>query len=360
MTSEDHSSDDHSGADDYSAGDYSEDCLSAEGDDSDLGLDLALRPRNFDEFVGQAALVDNLKVFIEAARGRDESLDHLLFSGLPGLGKTSLAYIIAREMGAECRATSAPALVRPGDLAGILTNLQKGDVLFIDEIHRLPRVVEEYLYSAMEDYEIDILIDQGPSARSVKVPLPPFTLVGATTREGQLGAAFRSRFGHLEKLTPYATSELAEIVRRTAARLGVDVDEGADDVIAARSRGTPRIVNRLVKRVRDFAQVRGDGRLTADGAASALARLGIDEHGLGETDRQLLLTLHRAGRPVGLKGLAVAIGEEQETVEDVYEPFLMTQGWMLRTPRGRSLTARGIEWAEERDPRDSESGRLFG
>jgi Holliday junction DNA helicase RuvB len=337
----------------------SEAFLRADGDPTDLGLDLALRPRSFDEFVGQRALVDNLCVFIEAARGRDEPLDHLLFSGLPGLGKTSLAYIIAREMGAECRATSAPALVRPADLAGILTNLQRGDVLFIDEIHRLTRVVEEYLYSAMEDYEIDILIDQGPSARSVKVPLPPFTLVGATTREGQLGAAFRSRFGHIEKLTPYSHTELAEIVRRTASRLNVEVEEGADLVVAARARGTPRVVNRLTKRVRDFAQVRGDGRLTIDGVAAALARLGIDEHGLGETDRLLLLTLHRAGRPVGLKGLAVALGEEQETVEDVYEPFLMTEGWMLRTPRGRCLTARGSMWAEEREPGSTGPGQLF-
>jgi Holliday junction DNA helicase RuvB len=337
----------------------SEAYLRADGDSTDLGLDLALRPRTFDEFVGQRALVDNLSVFIAAARGREEPLDHLLFSGLPGLGKTSLAYIIAREMGAECRATSAPALVRPADLAGILTNLQHGDVLFIDEIHRLSRVVEEYLYSAMEDYEIDILIDQGPSARSVKVPLPPFTLVGATTREGQLGAAFRSRFGHMEKLTPYSHVELAEIVRRTAGRLGMEVEDGADAVVAARSRGTPRIVNRLVKRVRDFAQVQGDGRMTVDGAASALTRLGIDEHGLGETDRHLLLTLHRAGRPIGLKGLAVALGEEQETVEDVYEPFLMTEGWMLRTPRGRCLTAQGAMWAEAREPRATDAGGLF-
>jgi Holliday junction DNA helicase RuvB len=333
--------------------------LRADGDDSDLGLDLALRPRDFGEFVGQRALVANLKVFIEAARGRGEPLDHLLLSGLPGLGKTSLAHIIAREMGAECRATSAPALGRPADLAGIVTNLQQGDVLFIDEIHRLSRVVEEYLYSAMEDFEIDIMIDSGPSARSVKVPLPPFTLVGATTREGQLGAAFRSRFGHVEKLQPYDLAELAEIVRRSAGRLRIEIDDGADSEIARRSRGTPRIANRLVKRARDFAQVDGDGRLTEAVARTALERLGIDENGLGETDRRLLLALHRAGRPVGLKGLAVALGEEQETVEDVYEPFLMTQGWMLRTPRGRCLTARGEAWASAADPLPPTEGRLF-
>ena len=337
----------------------SEDFLRADGDPSDLGLDLALRPRNFDEFVGQRALVDNLRVFIEAAQGRGEPLDHLLFSGLPGLGKTSLAYIIAREMGAECRATSAPALARPADLAGIVTNLQRGDVLFIDEIHRLSRVVEEYLYSAMEDFEIDIVIDTGPSARSVKVPLPQFTLVGATTREGQLGAAFRSRFGHIEKLQVYGTDELSEIVRRSAGRLRVEVADDAAGEIARRARGTPRIANRLVKRARDFAQVRGEGHITLDIAAIALERLGIDKHGLGETDRLLLLALHRAGRPIGLKGLAVALGEEQETVEDVYEPFLMTEGWILRTPRGRCLTTRGEAWATAADPQNPAAGRLF-
>ncbi len=337
----------------------SEAFLRADGDEADVGLDLALRPRNFDEFVGQRALVDNLSVFIQAAQGRGEPLDHVLFSGLPGLGKTSLAYIIAREMAAECRATSAPALARPADLAGILTNLQRGDVLFIDEIHRLSRVVEEYLYAAMEDFEIDIVIDAGPSARSVKVPLPQFTLVGATTREGQLGAAFRSRFGHLEKLQIYGTEDLAEIVRRSAVRLQVEVERDASEEIARRARGTPRVANRLVKRARDFAQVRADGRITREVATTALERLGIDANGLGDTDRLLLLALHRAGRPVGVKGLAVALGEEQETVEDVYEPFLMTEGWILRTPRGRCLTERGERWAVAAEPPAPGAGQLF-
>ncbi len=334
----------------------SEAFLRPEGGDADSGLDLALRPRSFDEFVGQRALVENLRVFIAAARGRGEPLDHLLLSGLPGLGKTSLAHIIAHEMGATCRATSAPALARPADLAGLVTNLERGDVLFIDEIHRLPPVVEEYLYAAMEDFEIDIMIDQGPSARSVKIPLPPFTLVGATTREGQLGAAFRSRFGHVEKLRLYDTEELTSIVRQSAARLRLEIEDAAASVVASRARGTPRIANRLVKRVRDFAQVSGDGRATNAVAALALGRLGIDEHGLGETDRRLLLALHGAGRPLGLKALAVAVGEEEETVEDVYEPFLMTQGFLLRTPRGRCLTPRGEAWARGSAP---EPGRLF-
>ncbi len=335
------------------------DFLQPDGVAGDEGLDVALRPRSFDEFVGQSALVDNLRVFIQAAQDRGEPLDHLLLSGLPGLGKTSLAHIIAREMGSACRATSGPALVRAVDLAGILTNLASGDLLFIDEIHRIPATVEEVLYSAMEDFEIDILIDQGPSARSVKVPLQRFTLVGATTREGQLSAAFRSRFGLMEKVRPYASPDLAAIVTRSAERLRVGVDAVAAQVLAERARGTPRIANRLVKRVRDFAQVEGEGHITEELAEQALRRLGIDENGFGETDRRLLLALHRAGRPVGLKGLAVAVGEEEETVEEVYEPFLMTEGWMMRTPRGRSLTARGTEWAQSEDGRAPAQGSLF-
>ena len=262
-------------------------------------------------------------------------------------------------MDAACHATSGPALVRPVDLAGILTKLRRGDVLFVDEVHRLPTAVEEYLYSAMEDFEIDILIDQGPSARSVKVTLKPFTLIGATTREGQLSAPFRSRFGVIEKVRRYTPDELRQIVVRTAGRLRIEIDDDAATSIAGRARGTPRIANRLVKRVRDFAQVDGDGRITNDVACDALARLGIDEHGLGETDRRLLLTLRRAGRPLGIKGLAVALGEEETTVEDVYEPFLMTEGWIVRTPRGRCLTARGHEWAGSPAGRRADQGRLF-
>lgn len=332
----------------------------AEGDDLDLRLDQALRPRTFDEFVGQRGLLDNLRVYIQAAKQRGEPLDHLLLSGLPGLGKTSLAHLVAREMGVECRSTSGPALQRPGDLAGILTNLAEGDLLFIDEIHRLHPSLEEYLYAAMEDYAIDIMIDQGPSARSVKVSLQRFTLVGATTREGQLSAPFRSRFGMVEKLDLYPAGDLAAIVLQSAGRLGTDVEEEAAARIAGCARGTPRVANRLVKRLRDFADVSGDGRITPDLATDSLRRLGIDGNGLNETDRRILVSLHRAGGgPVGLKTLAVAVGEEEQTVEDVYEPFLITEGWLLRTPRGRCLTERAARWAEEQEPLGRSKGLLF-
>lgn len=315
--------------------------------DSDLRIEQSLRPQNLDEFVGQGALVSNLRVYVQAAKGRGEPLDHVLLSGLPGLGKTTLAHILARELQTNCRPTSGPALSRPGDLAGILTDLQKGDLLFIDEIHRLPAPVEEYLYSAMEDFQIDITIDQGPSARSVRVPLQRFTLVGATTREGMLSAPFRSRFGLLEKLDLYPTSDLERIVVRSAAQLGVEIDADPVKRIARCARGTPRIVNRLVRRLRDFAEVETKGRVTAELATRALSRLGIDEHGLVETDRRILRSLHRAGGgPVGLKSIAIAVGEDEETVEDVYEPFLVTEGWLLRTHRGRRLTDRATAWLE--------------
>ena len=318
---------------------HSEPVLDRSPDDSDLGLDQALRPRNLTEFIGQAALVANLRVAIQAAAGREEPLDHVLLSGLPGLGKTTLAHILAREMGAGFHVTSGPALVKPGDLAGILTNLAPRDVLFVDEIHRLGPAVEELLYSAMEDYAIDILIDTGPSARSVRVPVKRFTLVGATTREGMLSAPFRSRFGFLEKLELYPPEDLERIVRRSAGQLGCPIDDEAIGRIARVSRGTPRIVNRLVKRVRDFAQVEGGGR-----------RLGVDENGLVETDRRILRALGRGGSAVGLKTIAVAVGEDEETVEDVYEPFLLTEGWIQRTPRGRRLTERGVRWVEGETP----------
>ncbi|MCG3135568.1 MAG: Holliday junction ATP-dependent DNA helicase RuvB [Planctomycetes bacterium] len=316
-------------------------------DSSEARLEQSLRPQNLDEFVGQGPLVANLRVYVQAAKGRGEPLDHVLLSGLPGLGKTTLAHILARELGVACRVTSGPALTRPGDLAGILTDIAAGDVLFVDEIHRLPAPVEEYLYSAMEDFAIDITIDQGQSARSVRVPLQRFTLVGATTREGLLSAPFRSRFGLLEKLELYPASELERIVRRTAAHLGTQIDDEAARRVSRCSRGTPRIANRIMKRLRDFAEVEGSRGITTDVAERSLARLGIDAHGLGTTDRKILVSLERAGGgPVGLKTIAVAVGEDEETVEDVYEPFLVTEGWILRTPRGRKLTDRAAAWLE--------------
>jgi holliday junction DNA helicase RuvB len=335
---------------------HEENLLDPQGAGPDEGLDHALRPRSFDEFVGQRSLVGNLQVYIQAARSREEPLDHLLLSGLPGLGKTTLAHVVSREMGVECRITSGPALVRPGDLAGILTNLARGDLLFIDEIHRLPAAVEEYLYSAMEEFAIDIMIDQGPSARSVRVPLQQFTLVGATTREGMLSAPFRSRFGLVERLDPYAPEELTRIATRTAGRLGIDIAPEAAELVALRCRGTPRICNRFVKRLRDFAQVEGDGAIGGEIAASGLARLGIDENGFQELDRRILAAMHRSGGPLGLKSIAAIVGEEDETVEDVYEPFLITHGWIVRTPRGRRLTPQGVEWAEEHVGASSQRG----
>jgi len=305
-------------------------------------FDRALRPVRFDDFVGQDKLKDNLRVFITAARNRGEALDHCLFFGPPGLGKTTLAHIIAKEMAADLKMTSGPVLERAGDLAGHLTALKEGDCLFIDEIHRLNPVVEEYLYSAMEDYRIDIMIDKGPSARTIQLKLPYFTLIGATTRAGLLTAPLRARFGVVGRLDYYQPEQLFHIINRSARILGVEINpEGAME-ISSRSRGTPRIGNRLLKRIRDFAQVMGKGVIDREIAELGLERLEIDKHGLDDMDKRILLTIMEkfSGGPVGLNSLAVAVGEESDTIEEIYEPFLIQEGFLDRTPRGRTATPR--------------------
>jgi len=313
--------------------------------EGDLEFDSTVRPISFDEFVGQNKIKDNLKIFIQAAQGRGEAIDHMLFCGPPGLGKTTLAHIIAKEMGVQIKATTGPVLERPADLAGILTNLGEHDVLFIDEIHRINRMVEEYIYPAMEDYCIDIMIDKGPSARSVRLNLPKFTLIGATTRAGLLTAPMRARFGMINRLDYYTHDDLEQIIMRSAKILNVSIDSGGAREIAQRSRGTPRVANRLLRRVRDFAQVEGDGNITAAIAQRSLLRLEVDEVGLDDMDKRILETIIKKfnGGPVGLNTLAVAVGEESDTVEEVYEPYLIQEGFLMRTPRGREATERAYK-----------------
>jgi len=303
-------------------------------------FDSTLRPHRFDEFVGQAKIKENLSVFIDAAKGRDEALDHVLFYGPPGLGKTTLSHIIAAELGVNIKVTSGPAFDKPADLAGLLTNLNDHDVLFIDEIHRLNRVVEEYLYPAMEDYTLDIIIDKGANARTIQIKLPKFTLIGATTRAGLLTSPLRSRFGVVNRLDFYKPEELFLIIQRSARILEVEIEDDAAMEIAKRSRGTARIANRLIRRIRDFAQIEGDGKITSEIAKQSLIRLDVDNLGLDEMDKRILNLLVDKfnGGPVGISTLAVAIGEQGETLEEIYEPFLIQEGLIQRTPRGRIAT----------------------
>ena len=321
--------------------DFENRIVAPESNDADHDADFSLRPKTLDEYIGQTKAKENMAVYIEAAKKRGDPLDHVLLYGPPGLGKTTLSNIIANEMGVGIRVTSGPAIERPGDLAALLTNLNEDDILFIDEIHRLSRAVEEVLYPAMEDYALDIILGKGPSARSIRIDLPHFTLIGATTRAGQLSAPLRDRFGVVVRLELYTPEQLCTIAERSAKILDIPCDHEGAMELARRSRGTPRIVNRFLKRVRDFAQVMGDGVITKDIASEALSRLEVDELGLDAIDRRLLMTMITGynGGPVGLETLAAIIGEESVTIEDVYEPYLMQIGFLCRTPRGRCATA---------------------